>query len=269
MPRPPAERPQHLEALCAITGRSRPGPRTALRISPTAQRWSAPRLPAWKAGTSTPCGSTSRPSCSAREQGFVQNEGIANELAARFYAARGFETNAEAYLRKRAILLPPLGRRRQGPPARPGHPQLRQEPAAPLPAPTIGTSVEHLDLATVVKVSQAVSSEIDLEKLVDTLMVIALEHAGAERGVLILLRGDELRIEAEARTVRDAIGVRLRQAEMTPAELPKSVLRYVIRTRESVLLDDDALRKPFSADEYIRPSGADPSYACPWSSRPG
>ena len=51
---------------------------------------------------------------------------------------------------------------------------------------TIGAPVEHLDLATVIKVSQAVSGEIVLEKLIDTLMRTAIEQAGAERGLLIL-----------------------------------------------------------------------------------
>jgi hypothetical protein len=55
------------------------------------------------------------------------------------------------------------------------------------------------DLATVVEVSQPLSSEIDLGKLIDRLMSLALEHAGADRGLLILPSGDELRIEAEAK----------------------------------------------------------------------
>ena len=77
-------------------------------------------------------------------------------------------------------------------------PQLRRQPALTRSDVTIGTRVEHLDLATVVKASQVVSSEIELEKLIDILMVTALEHAGADRGLLILPRGDELWIEAEA-----------------------------------------------------------------------
>ena len=54
------------------------------------------------------------------------------------------------------------------------------------PTSTIGAPVEQLDLATVIKVSQAVSGEIVLEKLIDALMRTAIEHAGAERGLLIL-----------------------------------------------------------------------------------
>jgi len=67
----------------------------------------------------------------------------------------------------------------------------------PGPTSTIGALVEHLELATVLKVSQAVSGEIVLEKLIDTLLRMAIEHAGAERGLLILPQGAELRIQAE------------------------------------------------------------------------
>ncbi len=47
-----------------------------------------------------------------------------------------------------------------------------------------------MDVGTVVKASQAVSGEIVLERLIQTLMTIALEHAGAQRGLLVLLHGD-------------------------------------------------------------------------------
>ena len=69
------------------------------------------------------------------------------------------------------------------------YPNLREEGPAPGPTSTIGAPVEHLDLATVIRVSQAVSGEIVLEKLIDTLMRTAIEQAGAERGLLILPRG--------------------------------------------------------------------------------
>src|SRR5271166_1455316 len=102
------------------------------------------------------------------------------------------------------------------------------------------------------KASQAVSGEIVLENLIKTLMMIAVEHAGAERGLLILPHGEEHRIEAEAKTGRDEVEVHLRQALVTPIELPESLLRYVIRTQESVILDDALVEKLFSEDEYVR-----------------
>ena len=131
------------------------------------------------------------------------------------------------------------------------YPQLREEERAAGPASTIGASVEHLDLATVIKVSQAVSGEIVLEKLIDTLMRTAIEHAGAERGLLILRRGVKQRIEAEAITSGDSIIVRLPEAFMADVSLPESIVHYVARTQESVILDDASARNPFSTDSYI------------------
>src|SRR5207245_904465 len=111
--------------------------------------------------------------------------------------------------------------------------------------------IEHLELATILKMSHAVSGEIVLEKLVETLLRTAIEHAGAERGLLMLPRGDELSIQAEANTSGSSVIVRLRQTPVSAAELPQSVVRYVARTRESVILDDALAHNPFPADEYI------------------
>jgi hypothetical protein len=78
------------------------------------------------------------------------------------------------------------------------HPWLPEESAVSVLNATIDAPVEQLDVGTVVKASRAVSSEIELNKLIETRMRISLEHAGAERGLLILLTGNELRIAAEA-----------------------------------------------------------------------
>ena len=187
----------------------------------------------------------------AREHGFIQNEGLAHELAARFCAARGFETIAHAYLRNARYCYLRWGAEGKVRELDQMHRHLREEKATLGPTTTIGTRVEHLDLATVVKTSQAVSGEIVLKKLIQTLMVLALEHAGAERGLLILPRGDELQVEAEATTGRDAVEVLLRQAVVTPSEIPESMLHFVIRTQESMVLDDASAPNQFSADEYI------------------
>jgi PAS domain S-box-containing protein len=131
------------------------------------------------------------------------------------------------------------------------YPHLREKEPLPGQTSTIGASVENLDLATVIKVSQAVSCEIVLEKLIDTLMRTAIEHAGAERGLLILPRGVEQRIEAEATTSDDTVIVRLRDVSGAGAALPESIVHYVVRTRESVILDDASAQNSFSADTYI------------------
>ena len=188
----------------------------------------------------------------AHANGFVHNEALAHELAARFYAARGLDRIADTCLRAARYGYTrwgAIGKVRQ---LDSSYPHLREGNAAGGPASTIGTSVEQLDLATVIKVSQAVSGEMMLDKLLDTLMRTAIEQAGAERGLLVLARSGEPRIKAQASIDGETVAVQRCDAAVTAAMLPEAVLQYVMRTRESVILDDALNQDPFCADPYIR-----------------
>jgi PAS domain S-box-containing protein len=134
------------------------------------------------------------------------------------------------------------------------HPHLNtdQEAAATsTSAIGIAAPTEHLDLATVINVSQAVSGEMVLERLLDTLMRTAVKHAGAERALLILLRETGHRIAAEATTSNGTVMVHLSERPVTGSLLPEMVLRHVQHGRESVILDDATMPNPFSKDPYI------------------
>jgi PAS domain S-box-containing protein len=191
---------------------------------------------------------------SAHANGFPHNEAVASEVAARFYAARGLEKVAYTYLqdaRYSYLRWGAAGKVRQ---LEELNPQLRENKRPAGVASTIGEPVDRLDLATVMKVSQAVTGEMVLEKLIDTLMRTAIEHAGAERGVLILPRGAEHRIEAEAVTSGD--GVVVRRGEASVELLPDSIIHLVVRSQEWVILDDATVNNAFSSDDYIRQSHA-------------
>src|SRR5262249_58591153 len=127
-----------------------------------------------------------------------------------------------------------------------------EEPAA-ASTDTIGIAapMEHLDLATVINVSQTVSGEMALERLLDTLMRTAVKYAGAERALLILLQKAEQRVAAEATTATDTVMIRLCDEPVTGSLLPVTILRHVLQSRESVILDDAAILNPLSADPYI------------------
>jgi signal transduction histidine kinase len=112
-----------------------------------------------------------------------------------------------------------------------------------------------IDVATVIKVSQALSSELVFHSLTETLVKIAVEHAGAQRALLILLRANEPRIEAEAVCAHNTVEVSLRDAVVTPADLPQFALYHVLRTREPVVLDDASANSSYSEDEYVRRRG--------------
>jgi len=187
---------------------------------------------------------------SAHVHGFVNNEAIACEAASRFYMMRGFATISEAYrykARNRYALWGAGAKVRQ-------LDMVVSELAAHASGDAEchpGPSDHEVDLATVVRSAQAVSAETGLEQLMETFLVTVLQHAGAERGLLIASRDTGLHVEAQARTGNDRVEVRVCDSPVNPGELPESVLLYVVRTRDRVLLDDASVPNPYSKDPYI------------------
>lgn len=184
---------------------------------------------------------------SARKNGSLHIEALACELAARFHAQRGLDTPADAYLRRARACYAEWGADGKVKQLDDLHPRLRYgdaaKPAALAP-----------DMLAIVKASQAISSQIDLEELLDTLLRIALETAGAQRAVLLLSEPDGLSLAAEGsvqgqsidvRTYRDAISVE------EPRDLPLAILNYVRRSGEPVMLADAGLPHAFSGDVYL------------------
>jgi PAS domain S-box-containing protein len=185
---------------------------------------------------------------SARANGFVHNEALACETAARFYSARGFEDIAEMYLaraRDGYLRWGADGKARQ---LEARYPQLA---VADLRGGTRAATSpdQQLDVAAVVKASQALSSEMLLPRLIERLMTIALQNAGAERGLLILPHESDYRVEAEARA--DGEQIVLHYGASMGKVAPETIIRYVMRTRESVILYDAAKPNLFSEDPYF------------------
>src|SRR4029453_1509557 len=189
---------------------------------------------------------------SARENGFVHHEALTLELAAQFYAARGFDRIAKAYLRDARSGYRQWGADGKVRQLEAQYPYLTDEHPSSDPTRTVLTSVEHLHLSTRLKLSQAVQGETDLDKLIAAVMRLGLEHAGAERGLLLLPHSDGYRIEAEARSSSEGVTVDLRQSSIGAGDLPQSVLQYVLRTRERVLVQDAAATSEFADDAYLR-----------------
>jgi PAS domain S-box-containing protein len=107
-------------------------------------------------------------------------------------------------------------------------------------------------LARIVDASQALSSEIELPKLIERLMAIAIENAGADGGLLILPSADEYQVRAEAHATGDMIKVTMRREPITAYDFPQSAIQNVIRTQKLVLLDDASADEMYSKDEYVR-----------------
>ncbi|MBN3766223.1 AAA family ATPase [Burkholderia sp. Ac-20365] len=188
----------------------------------------------------------------AQQSGFVHNEALVNELASRFYSARGLEKIARLYMRDARYGYQRWRADGKVKQLDQMYPYLGTHDAVSDSTSTIATPVEQLDLATVLKVSQAASSDIVLENLIDMIMRTAIEQAGAERGLLILSHGGELRVAAEVTTGADTTQLQLRDVPVSSTLLPESVLYHAMRARENVILDDAAVDPRFEADAYVR-----------------
>jgi PAS domain S-box-containing protein len=188
---------------------------------------------------------------SAGENGFVQIEAIACELAAGFYRARGLSTPADAYLQKARAGYFRWGAHAKVEELDQRYPHLvERKPIAPTV--TFGLRAEQFDVLSVVKASQSISGELKVPRLLETLLRTVIEHAGADEGYVLLVRDERpsgaAAIEAHGGTMplRDA-----GEKKSTASLLPQSILNYVRRSRERVLLDDATARHPFLEDEYF------------------
>jgi PAS domain S-box-containing protein len=108
-----------------------------------------------------------------------------------------------------------------------------------------------MDAAAVVKASQAVSSEIELPRLIETLMKIALQNAGADRGLLILSRHNDFSIEAEGRSNGGEFAVLVHHVPVSAPDCPEALLRYVIRTQKTLIIDDASQPDPLYDEDYV------------------
>ena len=186
---------------------------------------------------------------SAHENGFVQYEGIAREAAAKFYVARGSTTAARAHLVEAHSCFTRWGADGKVRQLEARYPQLRVQTS---PAAAANTVVTQLDALAVAKASQAISGRIVLDELIDTLLRLVLESAGAQNGALLLVRDEDMVLAADAEVARQAVQVRLHLGQEGPQlALPWAILNYVKRSRTQVLLADAVEPHSFSSDPYL------------------
>ncbi|MGJ7505953.1 PAS domain-containing protein [Variovorax sp. GT1P44] len=190
----------------------------------------------------------------ARANACTCTEALANEMAANFHAGRGLATVAQAYLRQAHYAYMRWGAVGKVKLVERENPWLSEKaPAGSVASP--GTSVESLDFETVLAVSEAISSEIDSERLTETLMRVALEHAGAERGLLFLHGPGGMQFEAQAEVFGDCVRVVRPDGVNPQVPLPASVLDFVGKSLQTVLLDDAAHSAEHAGEPYFQRRG--------------
>ncbi|MFN6565472.1 MAG: AAA family ATPase [Nostoc sp. ChiSLP01] len=196
----------------------------------------------------------------AKANGYIQETALANELAAKFFLAQNKELIARAYMQEAHYCYQLWGAVAKVKDLETRYSQLLITSVPRIEEATISTgttntaSIIHLDIATVMKASQAITGEIMLDKLLSSLMKTLIENAGAQRGYLILSIHEQLLIEAEGDINSDRVTV----LQSVPTEncqfLPESIINYVARTKEIVILNDAMRNGKFTKDIYIKES---------------
>ena len=197
----------------------------------------------------------------AGDRGFLQDKAMANELAAHFYLEKKRVSMARAYMSEARYAYLRWGAASKVRDLDKTFPELLPAANGPLQTTilsgltdvttTSSDTSERLDLASVLKSTQAMSSEIVLANLLEKLLNITMENAGAQKGFLVLESDGQLLVEAEMSVDRQNVTVR----QSTPLEssktLSRSIVNYVARTLEPVVLDDAANEGKFTNIPYV------------------
>ncbi|MGK7921622.1 MAG: AAA family ATPase [Trichodesmium sp.] len=196
---------------------------------------------------------------SASKNEFIQYEALGNELAARCWLKQSQTNYAKVHLHDAYYSYQNWGATRKIKHLENQYPELTNllivknqmiDPQITAISSETGSNSYSLDLDTVIKASQAISSEIVLDKLLSKLMKILIENAGAEKGVLLLLREGKLINQAEA--TLDAEEVVVRETEINQCEnLPLTIINYVERTRQDIVLSNTGDEDRFTTDPYV------------------
>jgi len=202
----------------------------------------------------------------AKENLYIQEEALANELAAKFYQAKGETETARKYMKQARYCYDHWGAKAKVDHLDQNYPELlaadsnqpleddmmeKTSKAAHSTTTSNPVKSEQLDLASVMKASQVISGEIEIEKLLSRMMRIILENAGAENGCLTVKSGDGFRIEAQGNIHQKEIQV----LQSVPVEdfpqVSGAIIQYVVRTKENLVLEDAAQKGDFTTDPYI------------------
>ncbi|MEG4527600.1 AAA family ATPase [Microcoleus sp. C2D2] len=209
----------------------------------------------------------------AKENEYINEEALAHELAAKFYLEWGKEKLAQPYLIDAYYAYARWGAKAKIDHLEKRYPQLlapilQQERTRQNPSETTHTSSSEsslsntnrtiisstsswgvVDLPTVIKASQALSSEIKLDQLLTTLMQVVVKNAGAQSGALILNEEGNWRINVHCTNREDCLlqSIPVEESEV----IPLTPINHVKRTKETLIFDDASNQPRFASDPYM------------------
>ncbi|NEQ45800.1 MAG: AAA family ATPase [Leptolyngbya sp. SIOISBB] len=199
----------------------------------------------------------------AKDNDYIHEAALANELAAKFYLSWNKPKIATVYMEESYYGYARWGAKAKLAQLEECYPHLLAaivEPPQQDPMPATISSItkrgtqqltsQHLwlDFPAAMKAAQAISQEIELEKLLATLMQIVITTAGAQRGFLILRQGEQWQIAAQA---DDQQTIRLKKPLEQALDVPQSLIYTVARTQDMAVFDDLSAVSQFVGDRYV------------------
>ncbi|MEM7184155.1 MAG: AAA family ATPase [Spirochaetota bacterium] len=201
----------------------------------------------------------------AQENGFIHEAALANELAAQFYLQQADSENTKKYFTNAHYAYEKWGAKAKVKDLEERFPEWIEKntylqnnsnddlSAMTIQSTTMGTitATNTLDFASIIKSSQAISGEIKLENLLTKLMQNVIENAGAERACFFMEENGQLLLQAESNTKKSQAEV-LQTKTLEDTKVAMSVIQYVQRTKENLVLTDASVSERFMRDGYIQ-----------------
>jgi predicted ATPase/GAF domain-containing protein len=193
----------------------------------------------------------------AIDNGFIQNEAIANELAAQYYFSKDKSTIATAYIRKACQAYVKWGAMGKLNHLEEHYPQLlkkrqRFDDDSNVKDLSDDNSI-FSELSALVKISQEIADEKVLQNLIEKLLSVLIENTNANKGYFLLEQDSHLKIVAEVKQTEETLNIRQLSVLVEDFhDIAHSVVFYVIRTRRSMVLDDASMDNMFSYNSYIK-----------------
>jgi len=198
----------------------------------------------------------------AQAQKYIQEQALANELAAEFYLSCNKDKIAQVYLTECYYGYIAWGAIAKVKDLEARYPQLvaqtlnRETKTDDLNVTATKTSTNSdfsnaLDIGTFIKASQAITSEIVLDKLLARLIKILLENAAAQKAVLMLYKDGNLFIQATCTAEENQANVLQSLPVKISQDLPVAIVNYVARTKKNLVLNNAASDGLFIEDPYI------------------
>jgi predicted ATPase/GAF domain-containing protein/tRNA A-37 threonylcarbamoyl transferase component Bud32 len=198
----------------------------------------------------------------AHQSRLIQTEALANELAAKFWLAQNKKRYAQLHLQEARYGYQLWEATAKVADLDIKYPQFISPKTtrailteATLSATQIASTStksrsEWLDLNSIMKAAQILSGEIVLNQLLEKMMHIVIENAGAQTGFLLLPKLEQWVIQAQGQVDSDEVSV-LQSISLENQPIAQTIIQYVARTQESVVLHDASQQEPFTRDPYI------------------